>query len=62
MDQVAEAMGTTVLPPADLAADVVYAVRADQFWILTHQSTLARVHARNTRLEQGRNPKFGSGA
>ena len=59
MDQIAALMGSTVLPPADLAADVVYAVRADQFWILTHQSTRGRVHDRNRRLEQGRNPKFG---
>jgi len=62
MEQVAAAMGTVVMPAADLAADVVYAVRADEFWILTHQSTRARVHDRNRRLEQGRNPKFGHGA
>ena len=62
IDQIAEFMGTVAMPPADLAADVVYAVRADQFWVLTHQSTRARVHARNARLEQGRSPKFGTGA
>jgi NAD(P)-dependent dehydrogenase (short-subunit alcohol dehydrogenase family) len=61
MDQIAAAMGTVAMAPADLAADVAYAVRADQFWILTHQSTRARVHARNRRLEQGRTPKFGHG-
>jgi hypothetical protein len=54
-------MGTVVMPAGDLAADVVYAIRADEFWILTHQSTRARVHARNSRLEQGKNPKFGPG-
>ncbi len=47
-------MGTVAMPPADLAADVVYAVRAGRFWVLTHQSTRARVHARNRRLEQGK--------
>jgi hypothetical protein len=62
IDQIAAAMGTVVLPPADLAADVVYAIRANEFWILTHQSTRARVHVRNGRLEQGKNPKFGLGA
>jgi NAD(P)-dependent dehydrogenase (short-subunit alcohol dehydrogenase family) len=62
IDQIAAAMGTVALPPADLAADVAYAVRADQFWILTHQSTRSRIHDRNRRLEQGRNPKFGPGA
>ena len=50
------------MDPADLAADVAYAVRADRFWVLTHQVTRARVHDRNRRLEQGRNPKFGHGA
>ena len=49
------------MAPADLAADVAYAVRAGRFWVLTHQATLGRVHDRNRRLEQGRNPKFGHG-
>jgi NAD(P)-dependent dehydrogenase (short-subunit alcohol dehydrogenase family) len=62
IDQVAEAMGTVALAPADLAADVVYAIRARQFWILTHASTRARVRDRNRRLELNRNPKFGPGA
>ena len=62
MDQVAAAMGTVVMPAADLAADVVYAIRANQFWILTHQSTRRVVAERNRRLEEGRNPKFGPGA
>ena len=62
IDQMAAFMGTVAMPPADLAADVVYAVRAERFWILTHQSTLGRVHERNRRLEQGRLPKFGHGA
>ncbi len=62
IEQMAEFMGSVALPPADLAADVVYAIRARRFWILTHQSTLARVHERNRRLEQGRLPKFAHGA
>lgn len=62
IDQVAAAMGTVAMPPADVAADVVYAVKANQFWILTHQSTRGLVAERNRRLEQGRNPKFGPGA
>ena len=61
IDQMAAFMGTVAMPPADLAADVVYAVRAERFWILTHQSTLGRVYERNRRLEQGRLPKFGHG-
>lgn len=59
IDQIAELMNTTAMPAADAAARVAYAVRAGEFWILTHQSTLARVHARNARLEQGRQPRFG---
>jgi NAD(P)-dependent dehydrogenase (short-subunit alcohol dehydrogenase family) len=62
IDQMAEFMGTVAMAPADLAADVAYAIRAERFWILTHQSTLGRVHDRNRRLEQGRPPKFGHGA
>ena len=55
-------MGTVALHPADLAADVVYAVRADQLLGPHPPVTRARVHARNRRLEQGKNPKFGHGA
>jgi NAD(P)-dependent dehydrogenase (short-subunit alcohol dehydrogenase family) len=61
VEQMEQFMGTTAMDPADLAADVAYAVRASRFWILTHQVTLGRVHDRNRRLEQGRNPKFGHG-
>ena len=62
VEQMEQFMGTTAMAPADLAADVAYAVRAGRFWILTHQVTVGRVHDRNRRLEQGRNPKFGHGA
>jgi len=60
VEQLEQFMGTVAMDPADLAADVAYAVRARRFWILTHQVTLGRVHDRNRRLEQGRNPKFGA--
>ena len=60
IDQVAAFMGTVAMDAADLAADVAYAVRADQFWVLTHQSTLGRVHDRNRQLEQGRAPGSGT--
>jgi NAD(P)-dependent dehydrogenase (short-subunit alcohol dehydrogenase family) len=49
-------MGTVAMDPADVAADVAYAIRADQFWILTHSATQARVQQRNDGLEAGRNP------
>ena len=62
LDQMAAFMDTVAMDPADLAADVSYAVRAGEFWVLTHQATLGRVHDRNRRLEQGRNPAFGHGS
>jgi NAD(P)-dependent dehydrogenase (short-subunit alcohol dehydrogenase family) len=49
-------MGTVAMPPADVAADVVYAIRANRFWVLTHQVTLERVRRRNADLEAGRVP------
>jgi hypothetical protein len=61
VEQMEQFMATVAMAPADLAADVAYAVRAGRFWVLTHQVTLGRVHDRNRRLEQGHNPKFGHG-
>jgi NAD(P)-dependent dehydrogenase (short-subunit alcohol dehydrogenase family) len=54
--QIAQWMDTVPMDPRDVAADVVYAVRANRFWIITHQATLARVRKRNDILELGRNP------
>lgn len=59
MAQIEQMMGTVAMDPADVAADVVYAVRANRFWILTHQVTHDRVRRRNDDLEAGRNPRFG---
>jgi len=58
MADIAAMMGTVAMDPADVAGRVVYAIRADQFWILTHQATVGRVHKRNSELEELRNPKF----
>jgi hypothetical protein len=49
-------MGTVAMPPADVAAAVVDAVRAERFWIITHAVTQARLRQRNADLEAGRNP------
>lgn len=57
MAQIEQWMGTVAMRPADVAADVAYAVRANRFWILTHQVTQARAKARNDDLEAGRNPR-----
>jgi NAD(P)-dependent dehydrogenase (short-subunit alcohol dehydrogenase family) len=56
MEQIAALMGTVALPPADLAGMVVYAVRANRFWLVTHQVTQDRIRRRNADLEAGRNP------
>lgn len=50
-------MQTVAMDPADVAAQVTYAVKAGRFWVLTHQSTLDRVKRRNADLEAGRVPK-----
>ena len=55
--QVEQWMQTVAMDPADVAADVAYAVKAGRFWVLTHQSTLDRVKRRNADLEAGRIPR-----
>jgi len=62
MAQIEQWMNTVAMRPADVAADVVYAVRANRFWILTHQVTQARAQMRNDDLEAGRNPRSPVGA
>jgi hypothetical protein len=44
--------------PADVAGQVLYAVRAGRFWVITHQVTQSRVKQRNDDLEQLRDPAF----
>jgi NAD(P)-dependent dehydrogenase (short-subunit alcohol dehydrogenase family) len=56
--QIEQWMGTKAMPPADVAARVVYAVRSGRFWILTHDQTMDRVHRRNDDLEALRNPRM----
>jgi NAD(P)-dependent dehydrogenase (short-subunit alcohol dehydrogenase family) len=56
MDQIAAMMGTVALAPADLADMVVDAVRANRFWLITHEVTRERLRRRNADLEAGRNP------
>lgn len=56
-----ELMGTVAMDPADVAADVIYAVKANRFWIITHQVTEARILQRNRDLEAGRRPRMPLG-
>lgn len=50
-------MHTVAMDPRDVAGQVVYAVRANRFWILTHSVTRTRVSERNADLDAQRNPR-----
>lgn len=50
-------MNTVAMNPADVAAAVLYAIRANRFWIITHQATQDRIRRRNADLESGRKPR-----
>jgi len=56
--QIEAFMRTTAMNPADVAGQVIYAVRSDRFWILTHQVTQQRVARRNQDLERLENPSY----
>lgn len=56
IDQIAQLMGTSAMPPAQVAAAVVEAIRAERFWVITHDVTRARIRRRNAALEAERNP------
>jgi len=58
VDQLEQFMGSKAMNPADVAGQVVYAVQADKFWIITHQVTHQRVARRHADVEQFRNPTF----
>lgn len=57
MAQVEQLMSSKALHPSDVAARVVDAVRASQFWIITHEISWRRLKQRNEDLEAGRNPR-----
>jgi len=50
-------MHTVAMDPRDVAGQIVYAVRANRFWILTHSVTRTRVAERNADLDAQRNPR-----
>jgi NAD(P)-dependent dehydrogenase (short-subunit alcohol dehydrogenase family) len=58
IEQIASFMGTKAMDPRDVAGRVVYAVQANQFWIVTHQSTQRRLEHRNRMLETFQNPSY----
>ena len=56
MEQAFRALLATGLPPAEVAAAVVDAIRDERFYILTHEETRERVRARMEDIVEGRNP------
>ena len=56
MEQAFRAMLATGLPPAEVAGAVVDSIRADRFYILTHEDTRERVRSRMEDILEGRNP------
>jgi NAD(P)-dependent dehydrogenase (short-subunit alcohol dehydrogenase family) len=49
-------LAATGMPPEDVAAAVVDAIRNDRFYIITHEETKARVRTRMEDILQARNP------
>ena len=58
VEQLEKFMNTKAMNPADVAGQVIYAVQADRFWIITHQVTQARMQHRIDALLERRNPTF----
>ena len=48
--------GSVAMDPADAAGMMIYAVKANRFWVITHQVTQDRMAKRNQSLERGRRP------
>jgi NAD(P)-dependent dehydrogenase (short-subunit alcohol dehydrogenase family) len=51
-----EAITTLGITPAQVAGDIIDAMRADQFWIFTHDLTKQALAVRYEDIEAGRNP------
>lgn len=51
-----EAITALGIPPSQVAADIVEAMRADRFWIFTHDVTKQALATRYRDIEAGRNP------
>jgi len=56
MEQIEQLMGSRAMPPADVAAAVVDAIRARRFWIVTHEISRRRIAQRSADLAAERNP------
>jgi len=51
-----EAISALGIPPDQVAADIVDAMRANRFWIFTHETTKQSLAVRYADIEAGRNP------
>lgn len=51
-----EAISAMGIPPEKVAGDIVDAMRADRFWIFTHDTTKQSLAVRHADIEAGRNP------
>ena len=58
MKDIAKMLNSYAMNPADVAGRIVYAINANQFWILTHQSTQRKMMGRNRYLENFTTPKL----
>jgi len=56
ISQIEQFMSTVAMDPRDVAGQIVYAVRANHFWVITHQVTRARASQRNADFQEMRNP------
>jgi NAD(P)-dependent dehydrogenase (short-subunit alcohol dehydrogenase family) len=56
MGPLREAISTLGITPAQVAGDIIDAMRADQFWIFTHDLTKQALAVRYEDIEAGRNP------
>jgi NAD(P)-dependent dehydrogenase (short-subunit alcohol dehydrogenase family) len=52
---------STGMEPANVAEQVLHAIRANRFWIVTHPELLATVKQRNDLLAELRNPLLSAG-
>ena len=51
-----EAISALGMPPDQVAEDIIEAMRANRFWIFTHESTRQSLAVRYADIEAGRNP------
>jgi short-subunit dehydrogenase len=52
---------STGMDPANVAEQVLHAIRANRFWVVTHPELLATVRQRNDLLAELRNPAVAAG-